>query len=65
MPYCSDYPCCGHPEGDCPHIDSKGRERWRCVECGKQLPLKATSSICSSCQKAMYQRAWYDDPYGD
>lgn len=65
MPYCLDFPCCGHEQGDCPTIDSKGRERWRCTECGRQLPLKATSSICQPCQRSMYQRAWYDDPYGD
>ena len=41
---CEDYPCCGHEAGDCPRIDAKGRERWTCVECGKLLPLSASSS---------------------
>lgn len=54
---CEDFPCCGHQAGDCPRIDSKGRERWRCVECGKELPLKARSSICLKCQKRL-ERRW-------
>jgi ribosomal protein S14 len=53
---CEDYPCCGHEAGDCPRIDSKGRERWRCVECGRELPLKATSSICKRCLRSMARR---------
>jgi len=57
---CEDYPCCGHEPDDCPKLDSKGRERWTCVECGKRLPLKATSSICSSCQRRM-RREIYED----
>ncbi len=48
---CEDYPCCGHEAGDCPKIDRKGRQRWTCVGCGKTLPIKATSSICSRCLK--------------
>jgi len=53
---CEDYPCCGHESGDCPRIDSKGRNRWTCVECGKTLPLKAQSSICLPCQKKATRR---------
>jgi hypothetical protein len=51
---CEDFPCCGHERGDCP--DSKGR--MRCVECGKPLSKRATSSICPKCLKAMNRRAW-------
>ena len=53
---CEDYPCCGHARGECPETDSKGRERWRCVDCGKLLPISATSSICAKCQRRMAQR---------
>lgn len=56
---CEDYPCCGHESGDCPRIDSQGRERWRCTECSRELPLNASSSICSRCQRRM-QRAYRD-----
>lgn len=49
MARCEDYPCCGHEPGDCP--DSKGR--MTCVECGKQLSAKATSSICAKCLRRM------------
>lgn len=59
MARCEDYPCCGHEPGDCPEIDSKGRARYRCVECGKRLRPNATSSICGSCQRMM------NDPYYD
>lgn len=58
---CEDYPCCGHEAGDCPRVDSKGRERFRCVDCGKELPVKATSSICRRCHRRMGQRSIYDD----
>ena len=57
---CEDFPCCGHERGDCPTLDSKGRERWTCVECGKRLPVSAPSSICGSCQRAMDRRRDYD-----
>lgn len=57
---CEDYPCCGHEAGDCPTIDSKGREIWRCVECGRKLAAKATSSICDKCLKAL-RREWLND----
>ena len=53
---CEDYPCCGHARDECPEIDSKGRERWRCVDCRKLLPIGATSSICEKCQRLMFQR---------
>jgi len=56
MARCEDFPCCGHAAGDCPEIDSKGREVWRCVECGKRLPRTATSSICAKCQRRMASR---------
>jgi hypothetical protein len=47
---CEDYPCCGHEPGDCP--DSQGR--MTCVGgCGKRLSKKATSSICTKCQRKM------------
>jgi len=48
---CEDYPCCGHESGDCPRLDSKGRERWTCVACGEILSFKAVSSICTRCLK--------------
>ena len=51
MARCEDYPCCGHESGDCPQPDSQGRPRWKCVECGKRLSLKASSSICTSCMR--------------
>jgi transposase-like protein len=61
MARCEDFPCCGHvnPDGssDCPRTDSRGRERWKCVECGKELSLRATSSICSSCMGRARRRA--------
>jgi len=56
MARCEDFPCCGHEAGDCPRIDRQGRERWRCVECGKTLPRAATSSICASCMRAARRR---------
>ena len=59
---CEDFPCCGHERGDCPTRDSKGRERWTCVECGKRLSVKARSSICDKCQRAMRMRE-YDEPF--
>lgn len=66
MARCEDYPCCGHEAGDCPTTDSKGRARWTCVECGKRLSVKATSSICGACQrKASRRAARGEDPYGD
>ncbi len=63
MARCEDYPCCGHEQGDCPTHDKQGRERWTCVECGKLLPVKASSSICKRCQRAMNLRSrdGYDD----
>ena len=62
MARCEDFPCCGHEVGDCPTVDRHGNNRWTCVECGKRLSLKATSSICSKCQRRMTSRM-YD--YGD
>jgi transposase-like protein len=56
MARCEDYPCCGHESGDCPRIDSRGRERWRCVECGKTLSLRASSSICAGCMRRAERR---------
>lgn len=53
MPYCEDYPCCGHgppPMGDgggCP--DEQGR--FRCVLCEALMPAGATSSICATCRR--------------
>jgi hypothetical protein len=52
MARCEDYPCCGHEAGDCP--DSQGR--FTCVECGKRLSRKATSSICPKCLRQMARR---------
>ena len=57
MARCEDFPCCGHESGDCPRTDSKGRQRWKCVECGKELSTRTTSSICSPCMAAAYRRA--------
>ena len=65
MPRCEDFPCCGHAQGDCPRIDSHGRAHFTCVECGKELPARASSSICVRCQRQMFTRdAYGDSPYG-
>lgn len=56
MARCEDFPCCGHEAGDCPSLDRKGRDVWRCVECGAKLSRRATSSICSGCQRAARRR---------
>ena len=61
MPRCEDFPCCGHEPGDCPSRRRDGSEVWTCVECGKKLPRKATSSICAKCQRRRARA--YD--YGD
>ena len=53
---CEDYPCCGHEAGDCPVTDSRGQQRFRCVECGGLLPARATSSICRRCMAAARRR---------
>ena len=58
---CEDWPCCGHERGDCPTLDSKGREIWRCVGCGKPLPHKAASSICTKCHRRMMSRMDRED----
>lgn len=55
---CEDYPCCGHESGDCPRIDSEGREHWTCVGCGAELAEGAPSSYCTDCQR----RQVYLDP---
>ena len=60
MARCEDYPCCGHQAGDCPRIDSKGHERWTCVECSKELPRKAVSSICGKCLR-QERRRWLEE----
>ena len=63
MPYCEDYPCCGHgppPMGDgggCP--DSQGC--FRCVLCGSTLPKGATTSIGECCR----HRVGYDYEFGE
>lgn len=58
---CEDFPCCGHTTEDpCPTRDSKGRERYRCVECGKPLALRATSSICPKCTKRYEREGEWD-----
>lgn len=62
MARCEDFPCCGHEAGDCPTVDSKGRQRFGCVECSKTLSLRAASSICPKCQR---RRARSYDDYGD
>lgn len=59
MPRCEDYPCCGHGDGECPERDKMGRLRFRCVECGKMLPIGAPSSLCSKCEHREY-RKWAD-----
>ena len=66
MARCEDFPCCGHEAGDCPRIRKDGSEAWSCVECGKELPRKATSSICVKCQRRMLierSNDWYGDGY--
>jgi hypothetical protein len=66
MAQCEDYPCCGHSAGDCPRVDSKGRERWKCVECGKELKLSAKSSICDKCMKRFHRTGrWRNEEYND
>lgn len=60
---CEDYPCCGHEPGDCPRIDAKGHERFRCVGgCGRELKVGARSSICDSCLRRDDRRR---EEYGD
>lgn len=54
MKKCEDFPCCGHELGDCPD----GQERLSCIDCGKKLPRRATSSICDKCQKRMGDAYW-------
>lgn len=66
MPRCEDFPCCGHGttesgSPDCPRIRKDGTEVWTCVECGKELPRKATSSICERCQRRLRRREWDGD----
>ena len=59
MARCEDFPCCGHQAGDCPRLDSNGRERWRCVGgCGRELPPSATSSICNRCMRRAANRRY-------
>lgn len=60
MARCEDYPCCGHASGDCPDHDSKGREVWRCVECGRKLARNASSSICVRCVRRLERLGWPD-----
>ena len=64
MPYCEDYPCCGHgppPIGDgggCP--DEQGR--FDCVLCGRKLPRGVTSSICDQPHdRELVEAAWSED----
>lgn len=56
MPRCEDYPCCGHEAGDCPSRRRDGSAQWRCVECGRNLPRGATSSICARCLRSAHRR---------
>jgi len=59
---CEDYPCCGHELNDCP--DSKGR--MKCVQCGKRMSAKNTSSICAKCLRRMRDLSdYYGDDYLD
>jgi len=62
MARCEDYPCCGHDEGDCPEIIN-GKERWRCIDCGKMLPIGAESSICNKCSRELSNRWSNGDDY--
>jgi hypothetical protein len=63
---CEDYPCCGHgpaPLGDnggCP--DARGR--FNCVDCGRKLPVRATSSLCTRCVRNLSRRDWDEDRDG-
>jgi len=51
MPYCEDYPCCGHSDGDCP--DSEGN--FGCARCGTKLPKDSKSSMCYDCLGEMHR----------
>ena len=61
MSRCEDFPCCGHSSGECPRIDAKGREVYRCSQgCGRELNGRtrvAGSSICRMCMRRL-QRMW-------
>ncbi len=48
---CEDYPCCGHgpPPGDgggCPNAAGQ----FDCVGCGRLLPVRASSALCTTCR---------------
>ena len=58
---CEDYPCCGHDSGDCPRIDSTGKEHWKCVECGKELSVHALVSICNPCMARLRRLEWLSE----
>jgi hypothetical protein len=58
---CEDYPCCGHTAGDpCPRVTKTGRVVATCVECGKRLAARASSSICAKCQRQMAREGDWD-----
>lgn len=59
MPYCEDYPCCGHGDGGCPNHDGS----FNCCRCGRKLPKHFHSSMCSKCEQKMYD-IMRDDPTG-
>lgn len=63
MPRCEDFPCCGHEPGHCPRIGKDGREIYRCVDCGRELPKGATSSLCRGCTKALHRAIDNGDPW--
>jgi len=35
--------------GGCPEIDSRGRPRFRCVECDVLMAANVSSAICGAC----------------
>ena len=53
---CEDYPCCGHARDECPEIDSKGRERWRCSANRKTLEGKQPAGSGRAVQRRLYRR---------
>lgn len=58
---CEDFPCCGHTAGDpCPARTKSGKPIVTCVECGKRLSARASSSICARCTRQLSRDGHYD-----
>lgn len=51
MPYCEDFPCCGHEAGCCPSFDESGKQLDMVCTCGARLPVDNRYSICDSCMQ--------------